>query len=128
LAMSSRNVRLSKEQRTASPFIYQTLQKVESLFNKVTIEEVNTFVKNQFNATPLLELEYFTIAEEETLIEAKKINPTKNYRAFIAVNVSDIRLTIFLFKKQLESVFTIFNLLIHLKVLFLPHVSASSKI
>lgn len=91
LAMSSRNIRLSKEQRNDAPFIYQTLKKVVSFAKTKSIKEMYEFVKNEFAATSL-ELEYFTIAEESTLMEVSKINFDKKTRAFIAVNIGGIRL------------------------------------
>ncbi len=91
LAMSSRNVRLSKEQRNKAPFIYQTLKKAVSFTKTKSIKEIYEFVKTEF-ATTSLDLEYFTIAEENTLIEVSKVNFTKKNRAFIAVDVEAIRL------------------------------------
>ena len=49
-------------------------------------------VKKQFKKHPLLELEYFTIADEATLQTANNINSDKKYRAFIAVFAGKIRL------------------------------------
>jgi pantoate--beta-alanine ligase len=91
LAMSSRNVRLTKEQRAEVPFIYQTLKKAVSLTKIKSVKEIYEFVKNEF-ATTSLDLEYFTIAEEITLEEVLEINLGKKTRAFIAVNAGAIRL------------------------------------
>ena len=91
LAMSSRNIRLSKAQRNEAPFIYQTLKKVVDFAKTKSIKEMYEFVKNEF-ATTSLELEYFTIAEENTLAEVSEINFDKKTRAFIAVNIGKIRL------------------------------------
>ena len=46
----------------------------------------------QFDKNPLFELEYFVIADEETLIPASTISSNKNYRAFIAVHAGKVRL------------------------------------
>ena len=91
LAMSSRNIRLSLEQRNVTPLIYQTLKKAADLSKTKSIKEIYTFVKKQFEDS-VIDLEYFTIAEESTLIEASEINFNKKNRAFIAVNVGAIRL------------------------------------
>lgn len=92
LAMSSRNIRLSKEQRNAAPLIYQTLKEVISLIKNREIVEIYAFVKNTFLSSELLELEYFIIADEESLQEVNKIQNDKKYRAFIAVNADAVRL------------------------------------
>ncbi|WP_439128344.1 pantoate--beta-alanine ligase [Polaribacter sp.] len=92
LAMSSRNIRMSKEQREVAPFIYKTLKKVKKKFGTKNVTEINEWVKDQFKKQPLLELEYFTIAEEKTLETAEIKESGKKYRAFIAVFAGKIRL------------------------------------
>ena len=92
LAMSSRNARLSKEQKEAGPFIYRTLNKIQQKFDTEDITKINEWLKNEFKKQPLLKLEYFTIADEKTLKPAKNKDTNKTYRAFIAVFAGDIRL------------------------------------
>jgi len=92
LAMSSRNVRLSEAQRKDSPLIFRTLKKVSNLINDTKITDIYTFVKDEFGKNDLLELEYFTIAEEDSLQEVTKIQIDKKHRAFIAVNAGTVRL------------------------------------
>ncbi|TYP99964.1 pantothenate synthetase [Tenacibaculum adriaticum] len=92
LAMSSRNTRLTKEYREAAPFIYKILKKAKKKFGIKSANDVTEWVKKQFNKHPLLELEYFTIADEETLETVDVINLSADYRGFIAVFAGDIRL------------------------------------
>lgn len=92
LAMSSRNARLTKEHREVAPFIYKTLKKAKKKFGAKNIEELTKWVKKQFKKKPLLELEYFTIADEKTLKTPENIESSKSCRAFIAVFAGDIRL------------------------------------
>ena len=92
LAMSSRNARLSEEQREAGPFIYSTLNKVQQKFDTEAITKINEWLENEFKKQPLLTLEYFTIADEKTLKTVKNKEANKTYRAFIAVFAGDIRL------------------------------------
>jgi pantoate--beta-alanine ligase len=92
LAMSSRNIRLTEKQRNASPLIYKVLSKTSALINTSKIADINTIVKSEFDKNELLELEYFTIAEEESLQEVDTIEIGKKYRAFIAVNAGTVRL------------------------------------
>ncbi len=92
LAMSSRNTRLTKEHREVAPFIYETLNKAKQKFQKESVEEVEEWVKKEFETQSLLEMEYFTIAEETTLLPAKTKEKGKKYRAFIAVFAGKIRL------------------------------------
>ena len=91
LAMSSRNMRLSPEQREKSKLIYETLVKVNQIFRKSELKDIHHLVNETFENSEF-ELEYFVIAEEETLKEASQIEPNKNYRAFIVVLVDNVRL------------------------------------
>ena len=92
LAMSSRNTRLTKEQRKIAPFIYKTLKKVRRKFGTENANTINEWVANQFKKQSLLDLEYFTIAEEKTLETIENKESNKKYRAFIAVYADKIRL------------------------------------
>jgi len=92
LAMSSRNARLSENQRKASPLIYQTLKSASNLINAKEVNDIYRFVKEQFDNNEFLELEYFTIAEEKSLQEVSTLQTGTLYRAFIAVNAGTVRL------------------------------------
>lgn len=93
LAMSSRNLRLTPAHRKEAPFIYQTLQKAQNLYQTSDIPEVISFVENEFKKNKLLQLEYFSIADESSLKPlTHKSKQIQNVRAFIAVFAGDIRL------------------------------------
>lgn len=92
LAMSSRNTRLTKDHRKTAPFIYKTLKSAKTKFGTKSAKKVTEWVEKQFSMQPLLELEYFIIADTETLKPVKRKSTKKTYRAFIAVYAGDIRL------------------------------------
>lgn len=92
LAMSSRNERLTAIERENAAVIYKILTQAKKLFLTETCASVKDFVTEEFNKHPEIELEYFEIAEEETLISCDSKELYKNYRAFIAVFVNKIRL------------------------------------
>lgn len=92
LAMSSRNERLSPEQREEAAFIYKTLRQAKAEFASASIEDVKRTVEKSFIAHPGFELEYFEIADEATLEPATEKEAGKSYRAFIAVFAGKIRL------------------------------------
>jgi len=92
LAMSSRNERLKPEYRKASPFIYNILKTAKEKFGTKSANKVTEWVQNQFAQHDLLELEYFIIADEESLKTIQRKSKSKSYRAFIAVYADDIRL------------------------------------
>lgn len=92
LAMSSRNERLTQEERSRASIIYKTIKKAQSLFGTKSAKEVSEFVTKAFLNNSTFELEYFEIADEATLLPCKRKNKNKKYRAFIAVFVNKIRL------------------------------------
>ena len=92
LAMSSRNVRLSKKQKAAAPFVYKVLQEVRKKFNTQSVLEITQWVESQFKNHPSLKLEYFTVADEKSLKPIENKEDLKKYRAFIAVFADEIRL------------------------------------
>jgi pantoate--beta-alanine ligase len=92
LAMSSRNERLTEAQRKEASIIYKTLKKAEEKFETNSAKSVAEWVKKIFEKNPTFELEYFQIAEEDTLLPCLRKNKNKKYRAFIAVFVNNIRL------------------------------------
>ncbi len=92
LAMSSRNERLSKSTRKKASFIYTTLLTAKEKFGTESAHVISEWVKSQFSKNGVLELEYFEIADEDTLTPMLKKQANRKYRAFIAVYADDVRL------------------------------------
>jgi pantoate--beta-alanine ligase len=92
LAMSSRNERLSADERAKAAIIYKTLAEAKKLFATKTANEVTKRTEKMFKNQSMFELEYFEIADEQTLLTCKRKSKNKKYRAFIAVFVNNIRL------------------------------------
>lgn len=92
LAMSSRNMRLSDDERKASSLIYKTLKKVNDKSKTTLISTIKERVSKIFDEEENMELEYFMIADEETLKETDFFSEDRNFRAFIVVNVGNVRL------------------------------------
>ncbi|MDX2173503.1 MAG: pantoate--beta-alanine ligase [Bacteroidota bacterium] len=93
LAMSSRNLLLSKEEREAATFLYQLLQKCKLLkFDGRLISEIKQFVNDELSKNALYRLDYIAICEADTLIEANEFRQNVTYVALIACYVGKIRL------------------------------------
>lgn len=92
LALSSRNQRLSEERREDSKIIYEILVSVNRWFKLKSIAEIKGKVKEILSTQSGMELEYFMIADENTLKETETVEDSKSYRAFIVVNVDGVRL------------------------------------
>lgn len=91
LAMSSRNMRLSEIEKETSALIYKTLKKVNEWFKVISVPEIKSRVEEIFDREDM-ELEYFLIAEESTLKEVDFFSEDNDFRAFIVVNVGNVRL------------------------------------
>ncbi|MFT5249554.1 MAG: pantoate--beta-alanine ligase [bacterium] len=92
LAMSSRNKRLNAEQLNEVVLIYKTLLKVKENFKLLSISKLNQLVEKEFKNHPSLTLEYFEIADTETLKTAIYKSKKKDYRGFIACFIGGVRL------------------------------------
>ncbi len=92
LAFSSRNERLNAKEREAATLIHTTLIKVNDWFRVMTVSEIKKRVQDIFDDLRGFKLEYFIIADEETLKETDFYYKDRPYRAFIAVYVGDVRL------------------------------------
>ncbi|MBT8270470.1 MAG: pantoate--beta-alanine ligase [Bacteroidia bacterium] len=92
LAMSSRNLRLSRKHREKAPLIYEILKESKVKFGTISAAKVTEWVEARFAKIAALELEYFIIAEANTLNPVKRKSKKKKYRAFIAAYAGDVRL------------------------------------
>ncbi|MBX2828419.1 MAG: pantoate--beta-alanine ligase [Flavobacteriaceae bacterium] len=92
LAMSSRNQRLTKLQFEKADLIYHTLKKVQKLFPKKSIAQLQQIAEEAFRESPHLELEYFEIANIQNLKTAQRKRKGNEYRAFVAAYAGEIRL------------------------------------
>jgi pantoate--beta-alanine ligase len=94
LAMSSRNERLSAKERADAAIIFESLKKAKQMFgvHSNSLKKINDSVTRAINYKENFKLEYFQIADEETLLPCLKRAKKKNFRAFIAVFVNNIRL------------------------------------
>ncbi|HBK83752.1 MAG TPA: pantoate--beta-alanine ligase [Flavobacterium sp.] len=92
LAMSSRNERLSETERNYASVIFKTLETVKVKFTTKSAQYITKWVINSFKKNKTITLEYFEIADENTLRPTKRKSKNKKYRAFIAVFINNIRL------------------------------------
>lgn len=92
LAMSSRNMLLSNEERKAAPFIHQTLRLAREKKGSMTPDEVRTWVETRFQNQPLMRLEYFDIVEDKGLEPVSDWNEPVNKVGCIAVQFEGVRL------------------------------------
>lgn len=92
LAMSSRNLLLTKEQRAAAPVIYKSMQEGQAMIPAKTPAEVKAHVIAQIEKCPLFQVQYFSIVDQLTLQEVENWEGRNEVQACIAVVTSGPRL------------------------------------
>jgi len=93
LAMSSRNTRLTAEERKAATRIPQILISLKALKREgKTIAEIKEFVKNEAAKEPLFKLDYFEICNPQNLTILDFLPTNQNAIALIACFVGRVRL------------------------------------
>ena len=93
LAMSSRNRRLSKEERSHAPIIYKILLDAqEKLHNGDTVEEVKESVQLEFHVLAGFELDYFEVVNTKTLQPIHTIGREGTTALCIATYLGHVRL------------------------------------
>ena len=92
LALSSRNARLSEEQRKQALGISQTLFKSQEYAASHTLEETQKFVEDGIAAAEGLELEYFEIVDGMTLQKVASWEDTDYVVGCITVFCGEVRL------------------------------------
>ena len=92
LAMSSRNTRLSQEERKLAPKIYETLVQARENMEDLTPSQLKEWVTLQFKKQSELNLEYFEIVEDKGLMPIDEWDPLVNKVACLAVHLGGVRL------------------------------------
>lgn len=92
LAMSSRNVRLTAEERKKAPLIYETLCLIKKHTSEKTPEELVVIAKEKIASCKEMQLEYIEIADIETLQPLLKFQTNKSAVACIALKLGNVRL------------------------------------
>jgi pantoate--beta-alanine ligase len=92
LAMSSRNERLTREQREVAPHIYKTISHAASLQGKFSVEELEKYVINEIDASNGLRTEYFKIVNALTLQPVLSWHEKCDKVGCVAVYCGDVRL------------------------------------
>ncbi len=92
LAMSSRNLLLTPDQRKSATLISQTLFKAKQMAQNSSVDQVKNFVINTINKDPNLNVEYFEICDAQSLKPINNWNEAPHVIGLIAVYDGPIRL------------------------------------
>lgn len=92
LALSSRNVRLTPEQRQKAPLIARTLKESTNFAAGKSVQEVIDYVVNTINADPVMWVEYYEIVDGNTMESIKNWSDTDYAVGCITVYCGEVRL------------------------------------
>ncbi len=92
LALSSRNLLLTDEERKSALEISKTLFLTKELMNDKSIVDLVNFAVDKLNNTPLLKVEYFSIVDGNTLQEVSNWDESDYIVGCITVYAGKIRL------------------------------------
>lgn len=92
LAMSSRNVRLTPEQREIAPAIHRTLKKSLDWATIQSVDDTKRNVIDEINSYPQMEVEYYEIVDALTMQPIKDWTDTDSAVGCITVFCGEVRL------------------------------------
>lgn len=92
LAMSSRNMRLTPEERAVAPMIYKVLSEVAALKDSLSPDEMKKSALEKYADIKDFDIEYVEITDETNLKSIKSWDNCKNARIFVALQLGQVRL------------------------------------
>lgn len=92
LAMSSRNRRLTPEQRHEAGQLYATLQRAAARVFELPLPQLHRMVEEQLSASPSIRLEYFEVVDAHTLEPVQDVHQAEALALCLAAYVGEVRL------------------------------------
>lgn len=92
LALSSRNIRLTIGERKLAPLIYEILCKAKQKVGKIPVWELKEWAIKKIQENPEFRVEYFEIADKETMLPMENWERKEQAIALTAVYLGDVRL------------------------------------
>jgi len=92
LAMSSRNRRLTNEERKIAPMIYRIIQQSASKSKEMAPSKLKDWIYKQFNEINQMQLEYYELVDANTLQPVHTWTSGQEVVACVAVYLGSVRL------------------------------------
>ena len=92
LAMSSRNVRLTQEERQLAPTIYHTLKQVRNQAGMIPVRDLESRAINEITKHKAFRVEYLEIGHKDSLLQLENWDLHHPAVVFTAVFLGDVRL------------------------------------
>lgn len=92
LAMSSRNERLTRQERDLAGIISKVLFNIKDLYTSKSVSELKAIGNKLIQTVPSIKMEYLEISDAETLQPISDFKHSKSAVVCIAVKLGDVRL------------------------------------
>lgn len=92
LALSSRNLLLSKEQRSEASSIFRSMQKGKEQLDNIDVESFKRIVIDGIEDSPTLNVEYVEVSDSNSLHPLSDWNKANSAVCCVAVHAGDVRL------------------------------------
>lgn len=92
LALSSRNKRLSEEERSLASNLYKTLSEIKESYGKADVSILKLSYLEKLNQLENTKVEYIDIVDYQSLKSLKEWNPKGENLAILAVYIGEVRL------------------------------------
>ncbi len=92
LAMSSRNMRLTEQERKEAAAIYRAFVEAKENTKKFPPQKVKQLFENTINQYPVFKFEYFEIVDSETLLPFEEWDTNQKAIGCVALWIRDVRL------------------------------------
>ena len=92
LAMSSRNERLTKQERDLAAVISKTLFSIKEQYKSKSIQDLKALAEEQIRTVPSITMEYIEISDSDSLQPINDFKQSKSAVVCIAVKLGAVRL------------------------------------
>lgn len=92
LAMSSRNMRLTEEEKVEAAAIYKAMIEANENAKTFSPQKVKELFERNINQNPVFKFEYFEIVDAETLLPVNEWDPQRKAIGCVAIWIRDVRL------------------------------------
>jgi pantoate--beta-alanine ligase len=92
LAMSSRNVRLTAEERAEAPVLYKALSHIRKNWEERPLEQLKAEAVAMIRKNGMVEVEYLEVADATTLEPVAVVDGATHVRCFVAARIGAVRL------------------------------------
>ena len=92
LAMSSRNMLLTPEERKMAALVPKMMEKTRDIAKQIGVSAAKSYIHNEVAKVPIMKLDYYEVCDTETLEPLSALKPNQQAISLIAVFVGNIRL------------------------------------